>query len=396
MNASRPRVLVGFADAFAAIETVWSLQRAGMDVLAFARPGSRTPLEHMKGVEMVTVEAPESNLFRSISQLSEAITTLAPDAFLPLDDSSLWLSAHIEPGGTVVAGPDPAGAAFALDKAAQLAAVIDAGLAVPPTQAFEDIGSVYVDRWPVILKPADAVRRVGDRLVRPRGRICADRDELAAARATMTVGTVLRQGLVSGVGEGIFGLFDAEGPSELTAHRRVRMLNPHGSASSACESIAVDEDLAERVVSLLQKKNWRGLFMAEFLRDTHGRAWFMELNGRAWGSLSLARLRGYEYPAWAVQSALGLPHWPSPPEQPPHIVARHLGREIGHLGFVIRGPQTRADVTWPSVGRTVYELLRIRRGHRLYNWKPSQPGVLVRDTWHTVADLARARRRGRS
>jgi hypothetical protein len=301
------------------------------------------------------------------------------------------LSAHIEPGGTVVAGPDPAGAAFALDKAAQLAAVIDAGLAVPPTQAFEDIGSVYVDRWPVILKPADAVRRVGDRLVRPRGRICADRDELAAARATMTVGTVLRQGLVSGVGEGIFGLFDAEGPSELTAHRRVRMLNPHGSASSACESIAVDEDLAERVVSLLQKKNWRGLFMAEFLRDTHGRAWFMELNGRAWGSLSLARLRGYEYPAWAVQSALGLPHWPSPPEQPPHIVARHLGREIGHLGFVIRGPQTRADVTWPSVGRTVYELLRIRKGHRLYNWKPSQPGVLVRDTWHSVAELSRAR-----
>jgi hypothetical protein len=177
MNASRPRVLVGFADAFAAIETVWSLQRAGMDVLAFARPSSRTPLEHMKGVEMVTIEAPESNLFRSISQLSEAITTHAPDAFLPLDDSSLWLSAHIEPGGTVVAGPDPAGAAFALDKAAQLAAVIDAGLAVPPTQAFEDIGSVYVDRWPVILKPADAVRRVGDRLVRPRGRICADRDD---------------------------------------------------------------------------------------------------------------------------------------------------------------------------------------------------------------------------
>ena len=41
------------------------------------------------------------------------------------------------------------------------------------------------------------------------------------------------------------------------------------------------------------------------LRDGEGTAWFMELNGRAWGSMALARRLGHEYPRWAVQAALG-------------------------------------------------------------------------------------------
>jgi hypothetical protein len=388
-----PRVLVGFAEAFAAIEAVWSLQSAGMEVIAFTRRGSRSAIRRMKGVTIIEVDAPEENLAATIATLSLAVSTMEPDAFLPLDDTSLWLSRQIDRGGTVVVGPDLAGVDLALNKAAQINAALEVGLDVPGTAIFGGVSDVLVNRWPVILKPSDAVRVVGNTLIRPSGRICANEEELLAAKAELRPGPIVRQTLVRGVGEGLFGFVGPNGTVDLTAHRRVRMLNPHGSASSACRSIDVDPELATRVIDLLERAHWRGLFMAEFLRDDNGTAWFMELNGRAWGSLALARLRGFEYPAWAVQSALELPKYPESPSVAPHLVARHLGREIGHLAFVLRGPQTDAAVTWPSRWGTIRDLLTVRKGHRLYNWSPRHPGVLATDTWRTLADLAASRRR---
>jgi hypothetical protein len=399
IGTGRPLVLLGFAEAFAAIEAIWSLQSAGMDVIAFTRRGSRSAIRRIKGVTVVEIDAPEKDLAATIAELSLAVATMEPDAFLPLDDASLWLSRQIDLGrqrelsDTMVVGPDLAGVDLALDKAAQIDAALEAGLDVPGSVVFRGVGEVRVDRWPVILKPSDAVRVVGNTLIRPTGRICATEEELLAAKAELRPGPIVRQTLVRGVGEGLFGFVGPNGTVDLTAHRRVRMLNPHGSASSACRSIDVDPELATRVVDLLERANWRGLFMAEFLRDDKGTAWFMELNGRAWGSLALARLRGYEYPAWAVQSALELPKSPAPPETAPHLVARHLGREIGHLAFVLRGPQTDAAVTWPSRWGTIRDLVTVRKEHRLYNWSARQPGVLATDTWRTLADLAASRRR---
>ena len=61
----------------------------------------------------------------------------------------------------------------------------------------------------------------------------------------------------------------------------------------------------------------------------------MELNGRAWGSMALARHRGYSYPSWAVRAALDPRFRPAEPAAPPELTARHLGREIVHLGTVL-------------------------------------------------------------
>ncbi|MBC7402294.1 MAG: hypothetical protein H7279_03840 [Microbacteriaceae bacterium] len=388
----KPRVLIGFAEAFSAIEAVWSLQDAGVDVFAFTRRGSVSALRRMPGVTIIEVQAPEQDLARCRRELSAALIGCSPDGFLPLDDSSLWLSRHIDLTQTVTIGPDLAGVDFALNKAAQIGGAMRVGMSVPTTVVFDDVSEVRLDNAPVIVKPADAVLVSGNRLIRPNGRICADDAELRTAIATMLPGPVLRQRLVRGVGEGVFGYVGAGGPADLSAHRRLRMLNPQGSASSACESIDVDPQLADQVIAMLDLVKWRGLFMAEFLRDSSGTPWFMELNGRAWGSLALARRRGFEYPAWAVQSALGLPKSPPAPTAPPHLSARHLGREIAHLAFVFRGPQTGADVDWPKRAQTIRALMTVHRGDRLYNWNRRHPEVLARDTWHTLSGLASSRR----
>ncbi|MCC2033026.1 ATP-grasp domain-containing protein [Microbacterium allomyrinae] len=393
-DRGEPVVLMGFAQAFAAVEATWSLVRAGMHVVAFGRRGAGTPLSRMHGVEVHEITAPETSAAQAIADIEALVRRAGADVLLPLDDASLWLLDRARVGAVPSAGPDRAGAALALDKREQLEAARAAGLSIPPTQE-GTAASLHGLSWPVVIKPAHPVRVVDDRLIRPRNVNCADHADLVDALPGLGNGPVLCQPLIGGIGEGVFGYVDASGPVLLTAHRRVRMVNPQGSASSACESIEVDPALAAPVTRMLAAVHWRGLFMVEFLRDGDGVPWFMELNGRAWGSLALARRRGFEYPAWAVQHALGLPQFPDPPAQPPHVVARHLGREIAHLLFVLRGPRSRAVAWWPSRRRTIAALLRVGRDDRLYNWNSHEPLVLATDTVGTLRELIAGRSRGR-
>ncbi|MCX5041680.1 hypothetical protein OG921_00560 [Aldersonia sp. NBC_00410] len=386
-------VLVGFAESFAAIEATWSLQRSGMRVIAFARHGTRPPLRFADGVELHRVPAPEADVAGCLAEVREVIRKYRPDAFLPLDDAALWLTRELGPTECIVAGPSSLGIDVALDKAAQLKAAAAAGLLVPDTNVVATVAEIEPPTEPIIIKPADAIRIQGTGLVRPTGRICASAAELAQARTQLSSGPLLVQPVIRGRGEGLFGTVGPSGDTPWSAHRRIRMVNPAGSASSACESVEVDSALRAGVADMLDGLGWRGLFMAEFLRDAAGRAWFMELNGRAWGSLALATGRGFEYPAWAVQDALALPRSPSAPSAPPHIRARHLGREAVHLAFVVRGPQSAGVADWPRRGRTVRDLLRIRRGDRVYNWNRRQPKVAVADTWRTLADQLQSLRR---
>jgi hypothetical protein len=115
----------------------------------------------------------------------------------------------------------------------------------------------------------------------------------------------------------------------------------------------------------------------------------MELNGRTWGSLSLARWRGLDYPAWTVRAALDEHYVPPVPEERPHIVCRHLGRELAHVAFVARGAPSEALDSWPRVWPTLRDLMRTSRRDRLYNWKRSQPDVLLADTLQTLGFYAR-------
>lgn len=135
--------------------------------------------------------------------------------------------------------------------------------------------------------------------------------------------------------------------------------------------------------------------MLEFLRDRTGTPWFMELNGRAWGSMALARRRGLEYPAWTVRGALD-PEFEPPARQPsPHVTCRNLGLELVHLLFVARGPQSEALVEWPKLRTSMREVFHARPDDCWYNWNRSQPDVLAADTAATLRVYLRkmARRR---
>ena len=390
-------VLVGFAEAMAAPEVVWSLVDGGFRVIAFARRGRASALRYSRHVECREICAPETNLQTAVSDLDSLLKSVSAEAgntqlvLFPLDDKGVWLCSSVQRDSRwILAGPRGACADLALDKSLQVAAARDAGFKVPKTVLARTAKDLFdfsaAESYPIILKASDSVPVFQDRVYTCRKWICADDKELKRAIGEWGERVpLLAQTFVTGVGEGVFGLAADDGIRAWSGHRRLRMMNPQGSGSSACISQPVAEAVRCAADKFITRSGWRGLFMIELLRDEQGNVWFVELNGRPWGSMALCRRQGLEYPAWHVEIAIdeksqaGLAG-----SSGAEIVCRHAGREFMHLLFVLRGAKSHALNRWPSFWETVGNMIRFRREDGLYNWRRDDPKVFIADFYYTI------------
>lgn len=395
-------ILIGFAGALAAPEAAMSLLSAGFSVAAFTQGDDRPALRRDKRVSLHRITDPRQSTAGAATDLIALARRRGAVALMPLDDGSLWLCDQVaEQLGLPVIGPTGAQARLALDKSVQVTLAAGAGMAVPLTTVCRTPEQLLALRaFPLILKPALAAAEAGGLLARGSAIVCADAGELAAGTSSWDParGPMLAQPWVRGTGEGLFGIAAGGKVGHWSAHRRLRMANPQGSGSSACISIAADPELVAAGSRMMRDAGWEGLFMLEFLRDRTGTPWFMELNGRSWGSLALARRLGLEYPAWAAREALGIEPPPAVVTGPAGgepVVCRHLGREIVHVLSVLRGPRSAAIADWPSRWGTLKAVARVRRAERWYNWSRPQPAVFVDDTVQTVLEPFLRRRVGR-
>lgn len=391
---SKATVIIGFAEALSAPEVAWSLVDHGFEVIAFARRGRRAALRHSRYVRTFEVTPPEEDLSQAAEDLKDAISfckesSNVPLALMPLDDQALWLCGRTDIRRQVLlAGPEGKPLELALDKRRQMEFAQAAGFSVPPYRFVERADDVSREiNFPVVFKPALAAAESAGTLSRGNGWICADWAELELGVSHWAErGSMVLQQFVPGIGEGIFGLATARGVLAWSGHRRVRMMNPQGSGSSACTAVSpVDEQCRANAERFLNACGWRGLFMVELLRDDSGKLWFIEFNGRPWGSMALARRMGFEYPAWALEMALdpdASPEIPRPSDGVP--VCRHLAREILHLLFVLRGSRSRALARWPSIWQALSQVCRIGRYDRWYNWRSDDPKVFFSDCFGSL------------
>lgn len=381
-------MVIGFGESLAAPETAWSLRDAGHDVKAFTRAGEKPPLRKARGIEVVEVAAPEEDADRAVAEIAAALE--GADVLLPLDDEALALAERAIAGTQArLAGPSGSNVEVALDKRRQIELAEEAGFGVPATTVFASVaearGGASSLPFPGIVRPARALMFEDRRLVHPRAALYADSAELESALASLPPeAPLLVQPWLRGTSEGFFGLATADGIAAPSAHERIRMLNPQGSHSSACRSREVDPAVAEAAARMLSAVGWRGLFMVELLRDGAGVPWFVELNGRTWGSMSLSRRMGFEYPAWAVAQALDESFRPTAPAASPPLTCRHLGGELVHLMIVMRGKHSRAVATWPSRRQTARDVLSFKRSDCWYNLRPGERSVFVADTVQQV------------
>src|ERR1043166_1037545 len=303
--------LIGFTEALSSPEVAWSLVDAGFHVTAFSRKGRRSALRHSRYVTVFDITAPELDSSASLADLHSILSSndaSGPCVLFPLDDAALWLCCEKPlPQPWVLAGPSSAGARFALDKSMQINAALSAGLQVPQTTVAKTKEEILarLDELPLMLKPAKAVIPGAGHLRNGSNWICANRNELDHALSQWHEEyPLLVQPYLTGVGVGSFGFASARGVECWSAHRRLRMMNPHGSGSSACMSRSIPETVKAPIQRMIIENQWRGLFMVELLQDSAERYWFIEFNGRPWGSMALSRRQGLEYPAWNARLAL--------------------------------------------------------------------------------------------
>src|ERR1700690_2691660 len=388
-------VLIGFAEALSAPEVAWSLVDDDFNVIAFARRGRPSALRHSRHVVCHEICPPESDLQAAISDLQSLLTSLEDQGggnqrlLFPLDDKAVYLCGKVKlQGGWLSVGPSGQSAELALNKCLQTEAARNAGFNVPETllvrTANEILNSSLAQSFPIILRPAECVPTYQGRVYAGRHWVCANLDELKRALAQWEERVpLLAQPFVAGTGEGIFGLAAPDGVRAWSAHRRLRMMNPQGSGSSACISQPVPEELKPRVQALVAATKWRGLFMIELLRDLSGKSWFVELNGRPWGSMALSRRQGLEYPSWHArlamhqQSRVGVALSPAP-----GLVCRNVGRELMHILFVLRGARSKALTEWPSFWKTLGRVIRVHRGDAFYNWRRDDRKVFIADCYY--------------
>lgn len=390
---ARAHLLVGFAEALAAPESIWSLFDAGFRVTAFTRRGARPPIRRFSPVDLVEVASPATDWHASLDDIVRAASRLGVDALMPLDDEAVWLCArYAESADRPVVGPVGDRAAFALDKRLQVTRARAAGFAVPETMQFDSadaLGSSPAHLpFPTVVKRALAVDARTAAVIRAPTVICGDRKELPRTAAAYPRGTPLvLQRWIKGTGLGIFGLMSNAGLLAVSASRKLRMVDPHGSAASAVTPVAPDSEVVAASERLLRDVGWRGLFMVELL-DDGSTTWFVELNGRTWGQMALQRRLGLEYPAWAAALQLFNEEPVVGPAAFPTFLCRHLGYEIGHVLAVLKGPRTRA-IAFPSRLDTLCDVAHVRRSDRWYNVRRDALGVFVQDTLQSAFEPVR-------
>jgi hypothetical protein len=384
-----PRVLIGFAECLPAPEVAWSLLDGGFRVTAFSRNGTRPLLRRCPDVEIVSIQPPEVSAELARRDLERVTAQSGASVLLPLDDQAVWICGKLDLGTISIPGAKNADSfGIALDKRVQIERAIDSGFAVAQTQigtASEIRGNRRVP-FPLILRPAKALEERDGRLIRTGALVCADEVEFEHALSSLGDESLLVQPLLHGVGEGLFGLAGANGVSAWSAHRRIRMVDPQGSGSSACVSTAVSSDVVGPAGRFIREIGWKGMFMFELLRDDAGVPWFVEFNGRAWGSMALARRIGFEYPAWAARAALDPETEVEAPAIREGVVCRHLGLDLLHTVAVLRGPKSSA-LQWPSRWRTLRDVLTFRRGDTWYNLRPGHRILFLEDAFVAASEV---------
>ena len=165
----------------------------------------------------------------------------------------------------------------------------------------ESIAADLDFQWPAVLKPVSSTNASCPEQ-KQFVRVVASREDLVRVLqiAPQMPSRYLLQQFIPGRGAGIE--FLAWQGEVLFAFQHVRLHETSGHGSTYRMSVEVDERLRAAVVRLARELAYTGVGMAEFRVDDSAGTWtLVELNGRFWGSLSLAVAAGADFPYYLYQ-----------------------------------------------------------------------------------------------
>jgi acetyl-CoA carboxylase biotin carboxylase subunit len=239
--------------------------------------------------------SPSPQSYLSRERILDAARTAGADAIHPgygfLAENAAFASA-VENAGLTFIGPRPESIAAMGDKPAARKKARDAG--VPVAEACEDPPretaalSLAADEigYPLLVKAAAGGGGKGMRIVRERGELVAA-FEAAAREAAAAFGddrVFLERYLERPRHVEIQILADEHGNAIHLGERECSIQRRHQKVVEECPSPAVDPDLRARMteaaLSVARSVAYRGVGTVEFLLDTAGKFFFLEMNTR--------------------------------------------------------------------------------------------------------------------
>jgi predicted ATP-grasp superfamily ATP-dependent carboligase len=238
--------------------------------------------------------------------------------------------------GAVVPYPDEVTVRRSFDKLDLLDAARRAGLGAPNCTEEPPTGPVT---GPVGVKSRwhwDPWRN--DEATRLEATVAGTADEVATAFAAMRAagGAPILQEYLEGEHLCMVLLRGRDGGLLGAVHQRIdrRWPVPAGWTVRA-HTLAMDPDLRDASVALLEDLGWTGLVELEFIRPTDGVPRLIDFNGRFYGSMELAVAAGVDLPTLWAADATGRPVHPAPPARP-GVRFQRLG---GDLRRALRHPE---------------------------------------------------------
>lgn len=348
------KVIVCDADQRSALAVVRSLARAGHDVIVAAhRYPALAALSRGAAASFLCADPSAlPNLFAD--QVEEAAARAGADLVIPLTDASCFALAPTSAAKRVF-GPSIESLEQAADKAAMTSLAEEQGIPVPKTLYLERGATPPPTIFPIIVKPRRSRVRENGRVRALAVRAAVDGESLDRLLSDLPAGAfpVLLQEMIVGDGVGYFALCrDGEVLAEFF-HRRIRELPVTGGVSVLREATPPDPAVRDGARRLLAALRWTGPAMVEFKRGVDGHAYFMELNGRFWGSLQLAIDAGVDFPALLVKAAQGEGF--ALPAYRPAARLRHVAGDVEALATVLAkgapgGSRLRYLLSWLQTG----------------------------------------------
>ncbi len=368
-------VLVCQAESLGGLGAIRSLGRAGYQVHACSADADALGL-HSRYAAATAVH-PHYSDRQFIDWLRSYVAAHDIRAIIPSEGMLLALRpayrefAHLLPYGqreeTVYAG---------MSKADVYKALMDAGAGqhMPPSILWESphplpaVAELEALGVPLFLK-VDASHSLTGEAGKVHKAVSAEDARSRLEELQRRYGKVLIQGFVPGRGVGVFFLWWKGRLWGEFMHRRLHEVPHQGGFSSFRESCSIPE-IRDDALAKLRRLNWEGIAMMEYRRDDRtGEFYFMEMNGRFWGSLHLALFAGVDFPALLVDAFFDRISEPAPsyrqglrcrhtfPSEVTHVMSRLKDRELplgakawSVLEFFLLGlkPAIYSDLLFPG------------------------------------------------
>jgi predicted ATP-grasp superfamily ATP-dependent carboligase len=198
----------------------------------------------------------------------------------------------------------------AIDKRGLAGAASAAGLATPPSAASAGEGRELWGDGPVLVKESlhgtfDAAGEFSH--LAPESFPDAAAADLRVQRIRMRGGEPVVQPLIAGRLTAFSSVLDAQGRMLARVQQVAERTYPRQAGLSVrARTTAIDGRLAEQAERLLRSLGWLGLSELQFIVPATGPAVLIDLNGRFYGSMSLAAAAGVNLPDLWARSAMGL------------------------------------------------------------------------------------------